>query len=137
METSMIERVQSSEGSSKDEYDIIRLNEPLPEGFEDNYWECVKGTLEKVFNESTTSADTSIEKLRDKLKNAPIGTRTVFYHAEPLEVAADLAGRREKPITPDEKKRYIEVRENYLKVYQMKSSTRPSEDDLSQTHPED
>ena len=59
----------------------------------DKYWRLVKRTLGEVFKEKTDSVDA----LRTEVSQRPADEQLQFYHAEPLDIAADLAGRR-----PDE-----------------------------------
>ena len=56
----------------------------------DKYWGLVKRTLCDVFQEQTDSAAT----LRKEVSQRPADEQLQFYHAEPLDIAADLAGRR-------------------------------------------
>jgi hypothetical protein len=56
----------------------------------DKYWGLVKRTLCDVFQEKADSADT----LRKEVSQRPADEQLQFYHAEPLDVAADLAGKR-------------------------------------------
>lgn len=67
---------------------IIESNHPYPEI--DRYWDMVKRTLEEVFQKSPSPADT----LREDINKRPAEEQLQFYHAEPLDVAADLAGER-------------------------------------------
>ena len=116
----MIERVSSSEG----EYHVIRPGEALSEDFRDEYWGRVKRTLQRVFHGNPTDAD----RLRDKINAAPEETQTIFYHADPFEVAADLAGRREGPISQEEQEEYLRTEER---------ADRPVREELGRTHPEE
>jgi hypothetical protein len=97
----MVEQIKSPEG----DYWVLRPDEPLPEEFVSDYWERVSRTLVEVFHSDGGRA----AALRQKVRAAPLETQAAFYHADPLEVAADLAGRRDEPITMQEKKKYLEV----------------------------
>ncbi len=57
---------------------------------EDRYWELVKDTLEKIFGQSSTKG--AADDLRREVAQSPQEEQIIFYHAEPLDVAADLAG---------------------------------------------
>ena len=70
----------------------IDSSSPYPEA--DRYWDIVKRTLGDVFKESPDPADV----LRREMSQSSAEEQLQFYHAEPLDVAADLAGRR-----PDKK----------------------------------
>ncbi len=56
----------------------------------DEYWELVKKTLSDVFQADSDVADT----LRGELSGRLAEEHLLFYHAEPLDVAADLADQR-------------------------------------------
>ena len=55
----------------------------------DRYWELVKKTLDAIFHESQEPA----RRLSKEVCTWPEAEQLLFYHAEPLDVAADLAGR--------------------------------------------
>jgi hypothetical protein len=65
----------------------------------DRYWDLVKRTLENVLHEHPDPA----QHLSREISTWPEQERLLFYHAEPLDVAADLAGRQP---TADEVKAY-------------------------------
>jgi hypothetical protein len=69
----------------------------------DAYWEQVARSLERVFGQNRTLADT----YRQEIERAPLSEQILVYHQEPLEVAADLAGVDE--ITPDQQQIYIDI----------------------------
>lgn len=54
------------------------------------YWNLVTKTLEQVFGGSSQKA----KSLRRELNRWPEEERIHFYHSEPLDVAATLAGKR-------------------------------------------
>lgn len=56
----------------------------------DEYWELVKKTLRDVFQTDSAIVDT----LRGEVGGRPAEEQLLFYHAEPLDVAADLADQR-------------------------------------------
>lgn len=56
----------------------------------DKYWNLVKRTLSEVFKEKTNSVDI----LRKEVRRRPPDEQLLFYHSEPLDVAADLVGER-------------------------------------------
>lgn len=65
----------------------------------DRYWDLVKRTLDTIFQESPESA----HRLSKEVSTWPNEEQLLFYHGEPLDVAADLAGR---PPSDDEVKEY-------------------------------
>ncbi len=67
---------------------VIELHDRYPKV--DAYWELVKKTLSDVFQ-----ADIGVvDALRKELNDLPAEEQLLFYHAEPLDVAADLADQR-------------------------------------------
>lgn len=115
----MIERIVSPEG----EYDVIQRGTAPPPELKDGYWERVRRALQDVFGADPGLA----EPVRRNLEQQPADTQTAFYHADPFEVAADLAGRRGQIISADEKARYLDAEQR---------SDRPSPEQLRQAHPE-
>jgi hypothetical protein len=113
----MADHIKSSEG----DYGVIRGGEKPDDQFKGYFWERVKRALDAVFEKNPDLA----EAARERVERAPADTQTAFYHADPFEVAADLAGQRE--VTPEQKRRYIEAEER---------QDRPPESALRQSHPE-
>ena len=117
----------------EDDYRIIGPDEALSETFRNAYWVHVKQVLRDVFHGDEKEADAARERLekfekQKKTKGQRPQPQTIFYHADPFEVAADLAGRRGQEITPDEKARYQEV---------LRQVERPPESHINAMHPED
>jgi hypothetical protein len=71
----------------------------------EHYWGRVKRALQHVFQKDPTRAD----ELRKRVDGAPPDTQTAFYHADPFEIAADLAGRRNHPLSDAETARYLDL----------------------------
>jgi hypothetical protein len=114
-------------------YRIIRPDEPLSPEFRDQYWRHVREALREVFQADETKADQARERLED-LEARGRGPQTIFYHADPLAVAADLAGRKGKPISAEQKVQY----QGLLKRWGMLGrSGQPAADQLGAVHPED
>lgn len=57
------------------------------------FWAVVEATLSEIFHEDSALA----QRLEDELADASESERSLFFHAEPLDVAADLSG-----VTPTE-----------------------------------
>jgi hypothetical protein len=66
------------------------------------YWKLVKKSLDMIFNADSAQADT----LRKEVTTWPPPEQLLFYHAEPLYIAADLAGQQ--PTDPQVEK-YINI----------------------------
>jgi hypothetical protein len=73
-------------------------NDPYPDV--DEYWELVKRTLEEVFQAPQYLADS----LKGRIEQLPADEQLLFYHAEPLDVAGDIAGV--PLINPDRVRQY-------------------------------
>jgi hypothetical protein len=62
----------------------------------DRYWDLVNKTLEKMLPRiGSTSVDNlrkCVDDLRREVSQSSAEEQVIFYHAEPLDVAADLAG---------------------------------------------
>ena len=63
----------------------------------ERYWELVKKTLDIIFQENPEPAN----RLSKEVSTWPDKEQLLFYHAEPLDVAADLVGR--SPSEPEVK----------------------------------
>lgn len=54
----------------------------------DTYWRLVRATIKDIFDGDQRLAD----KLQKEQADLPIAEQILSYHAEPLDVAADLTG---------------------------------------------
>ncbi|MFO1422433.1 MAG: hypothetical protein U1F70_02090 [Candidatus Competibacteraceae bacterium] len=73
------------------------------------YWDLVQDTLKDVFNTQPDRLKELLEefwKLRNRVDKSELEERNIFYHAEPLDVAADLA---EQLPTPEQVERYLTI----------------------------
>lgn len=67
---------------------IVNQDDSYPNA--DAYWDLVRKTLKEVFNQQE---DSKVDQLKEKINdpNLPTNERQIFYHAEPLDIAADIA----------------------------------------------
>jgi hypothetical protein len=56
----------------------------------DRYWQMVRRTLEEVFRQPNSNR---VNDLEQDIKNSSSEEQVMFYHAEPLDIAADIIGR--------------------------------------------
>jgi hypothetical protein len=56
------------------------------------YWRLVEATLTEVFGLQASEARRRLDGLMSRLADAPAAERLLGLHAEPFQVAADLAG---------------------------------------------
>jgi len=54
-----------------------------------DYWQIVRSILQEIFQWSEIRG---YQDLQIEISNLPIEEQAIFYHADPLDVAADLAG---------------------------------------------
>ncbi len=74
------------------------------------FWVVVTDCLEEIYGLDHAKAGALSAKLRDNIEGtAPRESRTLFYHAEPIDVAGDLAGQREKSLSELEWKKYDSI----------------------------
>lgn len=65
----------------------------LPVRSRDDFWSVVKDCLREFHNRREDAAKELAERLRRRIENPPPGLSSdIFYHAEPFDVANDLAG---------------------------------------------
>jgi hypothetical protein len=125
--------------SSSQRGKTVGMDEELPDSFRDEYWNHVKETLARVFGKDGSLADEARRKL-ERLESEK-GRHTIFYHAIPLEVAADLA--KAAQITQEQQAAYLELQNNWNQVppgadpeVVRKDSESVREKHLGLTHPE-
>src|SRR5437773_1647744 len=95
------EAVERSDG-------VVRSDQELPPEDRERYWGCVKEALRDVFGKNEELADQARTRL-ESLEGEKEEHFNIFYHANPLEVAGDLAGQRSSEITLEQKKSYQEL----------------------------
>ena len=78
----------------------VERNHPYPDT--DRFWNLVQETLEHVFQERAGLADA----LKKEIGTRSAEEQLLFYHAEPLEVASDLVGKRP---SADDIKAYLQL----------------------------
>jgi hypothetical protein len=97
------------EGSREDALDEPRLHlvpwDPGHVTEKNLFWAVVDDCLQEIFGISASEADARSQKLRCEVeKTRPKRGTELFYHAEPIDVAADLAGKGRKLKSADWRK---------------------------------
>lgn len=83
---------------------IIPAREQTHDTIDDEgFWSVVRQTLTQVLGR----ADVDLKVAREQLEARPIEERVLFYHVEPLDVAAQIAGTTP---TTDQVKAYLTLR---------------------------
>lgn len=110
----------------------IRMDEAPPVEAHEQYWHHVERTLTDVFEVESGEANRKVQELRRRVSpEAQDDTGTIFFHATPLDVAADLAGRpRDYVVQPAERLRYS-------RIMAREREDRPEGADVAAVHPED
>ena len=96
----------------------------------EEYWRLVHDTLRHVFRVSAGAAKTLADGLRRSISQKGLVQQEFFYHTDPLQVAADLIGAGDRPLTRDEKLRNLALRNPNPK-------DRPDENTVDLTVPDD
>jgi hypothetical protein len=96
------------------------------------YWSRVKEVLREVFDTDEVLADQARNRL-ESFESERQESLKIFYHATPLEVAADLAGYRDSDITLDQKRAFQKL----LKRWNLKDFDSPPGDHIEVVDPED
>jgi len=121
----MVERLDSYEGK----YDVIRRGEVPPAAVSAPFWKKVDQTLQHVFQKSDAESRRLAGQLQEKLNEAGPDAQTAFYNADPLNVAADLAGVKEMS---------VEQVQTYLRqVRSLNDADMPDAAELGRRHPEE
>jgi len=67
----------------------------FPPGSKDDYWDVVEDCLHNLHRLSRPDAKQRTDVLRGIIENPPPDISSdIFYHAEPFDVACDLAGEK-------------------------------------------
>ena len=119
------------EGVNEVEYGTADTVDRLdPEKIE-KYWRDVSETLEQIFGEP--NAVNKVRRLREMLKGLPEqkkDTELHFYHLDPFQVAADLAGSARHLVSP-------QARAEYIRRKNLPEKDRPDDDSVLRAKPED
>lgn len=90
---------------------MATIDTKIPYPAEHLYWAMVKRTLETVFAMNPQESEQAVNSLIIRISERPFDERILFFHAEPLDVAADIAG--EQP-SESQIEKYTELaRQNY------------------------
>ncbi len=63
----------------------------IPKDEQDRFWHVVRQCIRKFHAQSATSALMSVTRLRKKVNGMPVDQMELFYHAEPFDVACNMA----------------------------------------------
>jgi len=96
----------------------------------DAYWNLVRRCLKEVFGKNEHEVRASIRNFNSRAKLLTEENILLLHHSSPLQIAANLAGAGSRPLTPDEKLKYVAIiNEN--------RDDRPDEKDIKKAYPDD
>lgn len=70
----------------------MKSSNVIPKDEQDHFWSVVRQCIRKFHSRCATSTLPKATRLRKKVNAMPVEQMELFYHAEPFEVACDLAG---------------------------------------------
>jgi hypothetical protein len=124
----MMQDVDSEEAEGISTFIGYGENEDLAQEYKAEYWLIVRSVLSNIFCASDYVLSRA-EKLQNEINGLASDERNLFYHAEPLDVACDLARAEIHPeLTAVQKRLYLELRREYL--YFRGGKDHPSDEDL-------
>ena len=82
----------------------------IEEGEVEVFWDVVKDCLEQIYGIGHAKAAAARAKLRRSVEQElPRDSRALFYHAEPIDVARDLAGKDKDDLSDVDWKKYDSI----------------------------
>lgn len=74
------------------------------------FWEVVQDCLEQIYGLTRAKALATSAKFRKSVEEkSPRDSRALFYHAEPIDVARDLAGKAKDDLSEVDWKKYDSI----------------------------
>jgi hypothetical protein len=87
----------------------MRSSNVIPKDEQDHFWSVVRQCIRRFHARCTSSALSAATRLRKKVNGMPVEQRELFYHAEPFDVACNLA---ENPLdVKDHLEEYLTIRD--------------------------
>jgi hypothetical protein len=66
----------------------------IPKAEQERFWRVVRQCIRVFHSRCASTTLPKAARLRKKVNDMPVEQRDLFYHAEPFDVACDLAGKR-------------------------------------------
>jgi hypothetical protein len=88
---------------------ILRHSHIIPDDAQQEYWAVVEHCIREFHPKRSASALKKLAELQKMLMNRSLEEFELFFHAEPFDVACDLASHRLN--VEDHMKRYLEIRD--------------------------
>ena len=87
----------------------MKLSDVVPKDEQEHFWSVVRQCIRRFHDRSASRALAEATRLRKKVKSMPSEQRVLFYHAEPFDVACNLADNAlDVKVYLDE---YLEIRD--------------------------
>lgn len=81
----------------------------IPKDEQDRFWSVVRQCIRRFHARCSSTTLPKVTRLRQKVNSMPIEQMELFYHAEPFDVACNLAGN---PLSIKEHTdEYLEIRD--------------------------
>jgi hypothetical protein len=128
------ETVEATESVAK----TVNTDSEIPKNGTDVYWSTVYRALTEVFKKEANEADALVRGMMNKIdqrkeSNASSDLeRVAIFHVDPIQVAADLGGARDRPLTQQEKQDYAAIRSQDLNL-----ADQPNEASFKREVPDD
>ena len=87
----------------------MKTSDVIPNNEQDHFWSVVRQCIRKFHAGSATRTLIEVTRLRKKVKGMPLEQMELFYHAEPFDVACDLADNALD--VKDHLDEYLEIRD--------------------------
>jgi hypothetical protein len=94
------------------------------------YWNLVRRCLSEVFDKAEYEADALIGNMRARTEALTEEEVLLLYHNNPLQIGANLAGASGRPLTADEKLKYVAIMSE-------NRDDRPAGEDVVAAYPDD
>ncbi len=72
----------------------MKTSAVIPKDEQDHFWSVVRQCVRRFHSRCASSTLPKATRLRKKVTGMPVEQMELFYHAEPFDVACDLAGHR-------------------------------------------
>lgn len=87
----------------------MKSSNVIPKGEQDHFWNVVRQCIRRFHACCASSTLATATRLRKKVNRMPLEQMELFYHAEPFDVACNLA---DNPLdVKDHLDEYLEIRE--------------------------
>ena len=87
----------------------MKSSDVIPKDEQDHFWSVVRQCIRRFHTRCTSRALAEATRLRKKVNGMPVEQMELFYHAEPFDVACNLADNALD--VKDHLEEYLEIRD--------------------------